>query len=87
MSESVSVTTIISSVCFTIELTHFSSGMEFMQYVKNGERKGVLDVGVTHEQYGNDTRTDLQKEKMAPATSKYWEIHVAPPASFAPDDE
>lgn len=57
-----------------------------MQYLKDGTRKGVLDVGVTHPQYGNDTRTDLQKEKMDPGMAKYWEVHVAPAATFAADD-
>lgn len=60
--------------------------LEFLTFLKNGERKGVLDIGVTHEQYGNDTRTDLQKEKMDPKTSRYWEVHVAPPASFASEE-
>lgn len=54
--------------------------MEFLQYLQNGERKGVLDVGVTHEQYKNDTRTDLQKERMSKEMGKYWEVHVAPAA-------
>jgi platelet-activating factor acetylhydrolase len=60
--------------------------MEFLQYLKDGTRDGVLDIGVTHESYGNDTRTDLQKEKMDKGVTKYWEVHVAPPASFAEDD-
>lgn len=60
--------------------------MDFLQFLKNGTQSGVLDVGVTHEQYGNDTRTDEQKEKMEPGIGKYWEVHVAPPPSFAPDN-
>ncbi|CAG8961516.1 hypothetical protein HYFRA_00013867 [Hymenoscyphus fraxineus] len=54
--------------------------MEFLQYIKEGERKGVLDIGVTHEQYGNDTRTDEQKRRMGKGITQYWEVHVAPPA-------
>lgn len=60
--------------------------MDFMGYLSNGVRRGVLDVGVTHEQYGNDTRTELQKDKMDPKITKYWEVHVAPPASFSSEE-
>jgi platelet-activating factor acetylhydrolase len=61
--------------------------MEFLQYLKDGTREGVLDIGITHESYGNDTRNDLQKGKMDEGVTKYWEVHVAPPASFAEDDQ
>lgn len=63
--------------------------MEFLHYLRDGTRDGVLDIGVTHESYGNDTRTDLQKDmmaKMGESVSKYWEVHVAPRASFADDE-
>lgn len=59
--------------------------MEFLQYLKDGGRTGVLDVGVTHEQYGNDTRTEEQKRNMEKGITKFWEVHVAPPAGFADD--
>lgn len=57
--------------------------MEFLRYLKDGSRAGVLDVGVTHEQYGNDTRSDEQKERMEKDITKFWEVHVAPPPGFA----
>ncbi|KAJ4345599.1 uncharacterized protein N0V89_011732 [Didymosphaeria variabile] len=60
--------------------------MEFLQYLKDGTREGVLDIGATHESYGNDTRTDMQKEKMDESITKYWEVHVAPPPGFVEDD-
>ncbi|KAF2771911.1 PAF-acetylhydrolase family member [Teratosphaeria nubilosa] len=60
--------------------------MDFLSYLKDGSRKGVLDVGVTHEQYGNDTRSDEQREKMEKGITKYWEVHVAPAAGFAERD-
>lgn len=60
--------------------------MEFLRYLDDGSRKGVLDVGVTHEQYGNDTRSSEQKEKMQKDITKYWEVHVAPDATFMNDD-
>lgn len=59
--------------------------MEFLKYLKDGSRAGVLDIGVTHEQYGNDTRSDEQKEKMEKDITKYWEVHVAPSPGFAED--
>lgn len=59
--------------------------MEFLGYLKNGSKHGVLGVGATHESYGNDTRSEEQKEKMAKDITKYWEVHVAPPETFKPD--
>lgn len=60
--------------------------MEFLQYLKDGTRKGVLDIGATHDSYGNDTRSEVQKEKMDKTITKYWEVHVAPEAGFVKDD-
>ncbi|EME45377.1 hypothetical protein DOTSEDRAFT_170727 [Dothistroma septosporum NZE10] len=59
--------------------------MEFLRYLKDGTRTGMLDVGVTHEQYGNDTRTEEQRDNMKEDVMKYWEVHVAPPPGFAED--
>lgn len=56
--------------------------MEFLEFLGSGKREGVLDVGVTHQEYGNDTRSDEQKKKMEKGITKYWEVHVAPPADF-----
>ncbi|KXS96264.1 hypothetical protein AC578_5489 [Pseudocercospora eumusae] len=61
--------------------------MEFLQYLKDGSRQGVLNIGVTHEEYGKDSRSDEQKEKMEKGITKYWEVHVAPPATFSEDDD
>lgn len=52
--------------------------MDFIEYLKTGSKDGVLGVGVTHETYGNDTRSADQKKNMAKDISKYWEVHVAP---------
>ncbi|TDZ41461.1 Platelet-activating factor acetylhydrolase 2 [Colletotrichum trifolii] len=52
--------------------------LEFMDYLRNGTRGGVLAEGVTHEEYGKDTMTDEQRERMPEETTKYWQIHVAP---------
>lgn len=63
--------------------------MDFIHYLRNGSKDGVLGIGVTHESYGNDTTDELQKEKikkmekMGQNVTKYWEVHVAPPATFA----
>ncbi|KAK1722427.1 hypothetical protein CaCOL14_012068 [Colletotrichum acutatum] len=53
--------------------------MEFMTYLKNGTREGVLSEGVTHEEYGKDTMTDEERARIPRETTKYWQIHVAPP--------
>lgn len=61
--------------------------MEFLDYLRNGTRHGVLGVGVTHEAYGNDTRSEAQKKKMEKDITKYWEVHVAPSETFKPDND
>lgn len=53
--------------------------MEFMTFLKNGTREGVLSEGVTHEEYGKDTMTDEERARIPRETTKYWQIHVAPP--------
>ncbi|EQB55559.1 PAF-acetylhydrolase family member [Colletotrichum gloeosporioides Cg-14] len=53
--------------------------MEFLDFLRNGTRRGVLSEGATHEEYGQDTRTEEQKERIPKEVMKYWEIHVAPP--------
>ncbi|GJC89950.1 platelet-activating factor acetylhydrolase 2, cytoplasmic [Colletotrichum liriopes] len=53
--------------------------MEFMDFLRNGSREGVLSEGVTHEEYGKDTMSDEQKRRIPKEIMKYWQIHVAPP--------
>ncbi|KAI8297333.1 hypothetical protein K4K59_003510 [Colletotrichum sp. SAR11_240] len=53
--------------------------MEFLDFLRNGTRRGVLSEGPTHEEYNEDTRTEEQKERIPKDVMKYWEIHVAPP--------
>ncbi|KAK1570099.1 PAF-acetylhydrolase family member [Colletotrichum navitas] len=52
---------------------------EFMDFLRNGSREGVLSEDVTHEEYGKDTMTEEQRRRMPKETTKYWQIHVAPP--------
>lgn len=52
--------------------------MEFLQFVINRTRTGVLAQGVTHPEYGVDERTAEQKMRSPASISKYWQIHVAP---------
>jgi platelet-activating factor acetylhydrolase len=52
--------------------------MEFIDYLKNGRREGVLAQDVTHPQYNDDQRTDEQKRNEPKNIAKYWQIHLAP---------
>lgn len=54
--------------------------MEFLTFLRSGRREGVLGVGVTHERYGDDTRSEEQRERTGKANGigKYWRVHVAP---------
>lgn len=51
---------------------------EFMQFLDDGHRKGVLAEEVTHPEYDNDIRSDARKARMSKGIEKYWQIHVAP---------
>ncbi|WYZ44507.1 hypothetical protein EsH8_VII_000943 [Colletotrichum jinshuiense] len=52
---------------------------EFLEFLRDGTRRGVLSEGVTHEEYGKNSMTEEQKKRMPEETTKYWQIHVAPP--------
>lgn len=51
---------------------------EFMQYMKTGEKKGILKEKVTHPEYDQDGRSEERKKKMPKEIEKYWQIHVTP---------
>ncbi|RDW57219.1 PAF-acetylhydrolase family member [Coleophoma crateriformis] len=52
--------------------------MEFLEFISNSTRKGVLAQPVTHPKYGVDERTEEQRKSQPTDISKYWQIHVAP---------
>lgn len=56
---------------------------EFMEYLEDGHRRGILGEDVTHPTYNEDIRDDKRKEEMAVNISKYWQIHVSP-TTFCP---
>lgn len=60
--------------------------MEFIEFLKTGKRSGVLDIGPTHESYGNDTRSPEQKNSIPHSIMRYWQVHVAPEVRF-PEEE
>lgn len=51
---------------------------EFMQYLDDGHRRGILGEDVTHPTYNKQERGDVPK-----SISKFWQIHVAP-TTFCP---
>ncbi|KAK5131500.1 hypothetical protein LTR08_000894 [Meristemomyces frigidus] len=61
-----------------VKVTH-----EFMQFLDNGHRKGILKEDVTHPEYDHDIRNDKRRQAMERDTGKYWQIHVAP-STFCP---
>ena len=56
---------------------------EFMQYLEDGHRRGILGEDVTHPAYNEDARDDDRKAKMSKNIAKYWQIHVSP-ETFCP---
>ena len=59
-------------------LQYVKVGEEFMQYLEDGRRIGVLAEEATHPQYDQDTRSEERKNRMSRQISKYWQIHVSP---------
>jgi len=52
--------------------------VDFMEYLADGHRRGILAEEVTHPEYDNDIRDENRKKNMAKDIDKYWQIHVAP---------
>lgn len=59
-------------------LQYVKVGEEFMQYLEDGRRIGVLAEDITHPSYDRDTRSEERRNSMSRVISKYWQIHVSP---------
>lgn len=55
------------------------ASMEFFAYLRDRERRGVLNESVTHPWYDRDERSEARKKSMAGGIGRDWQIHVAPP--------
>lgn len=64
-------------------MMYVKASHEFMQFLQDGHRRGVLAEEVTHPEYDNDIRDDDRKKDMNPEIEKHWQIHVAP-STFCP---
>ncbi|KAH9819317.1 Platelet-activating factor acetylhydrolase, isoform II [Teratosphaeria destructans] len=53
---------------------------EFMRFLEDGHRHGILGEEVTHPEYDKDIRDKARKQAMIEKgdVEKYWQIHVAP---------
>ncbi|KAL2814250.1 platelet-activating factor acetylhydrolase, isoform II-domain-containing protein [Aspergillus granulosus] len=51
---------------------------EFLDFVVSGERKGLLDKGVTHEEYREEVLVPWKKVNNPRDWRRDWQIHVAP---------
>jgi platelet-activating factor acetylhydrolase len=52
--------------------------MEFLEFLTNDTRTGVLAQNITHTTYGVDERTKEEQRETPADIVKYWQIHVAP---------
>ena len=52
--------------------------LEFLEFVREGSRKGILKEDVTHTEYDVDVRDERRKEEMDREVALYWQIHVTP---------
>ncbi|RTE74299.1 hypothetical protein BHE90_011246 [Fusarium euwallaceae] len=51
--------------------------IDFLDFLKTGEQKGILKEDVTHEQYGKWV-SDERKKSFPKDLAEYWEVHVCP---------
>ncbi|OLN81905.1 Platelet-activating factor acetylhydrolase 2, cytoplasmic [Colletotrichum chlorophyti] len=58
--------------------TYIHPTAKFLSFVSTGKRSSVLALGVTHEEYGKDIRTDSEKKGFSQDLVRYWQVHVAP---------
>lgn len=52
---------------------------QFLQYLEDGKRRGILAHGITHKEYDKDDRDDATKHAAPDELTRYFQIHVAPP--------
>ena len=64
-------------------LQYVKIAREFMKFLDDGHRRGVLAEDITHPSYDEDMRSDKRKSEMSGDIAKYWQIHVSPP-TFCP---
>ncbi|EMC95331.1 hypothetical protein BAUCODRAFT_536591 [Baudoinia panamericana UAMH 10762] len=59
-------------------LQYVKATQDFMRFLADGQRQGVLKEEVTHPEYDHDIRDDARRAAMNKEIEKYWQIHVAP---------
>jgi platelet-activating factor acetylhydrolase len=59
-------------------LEYVKVGEEFMRYLEDGHRTGVLAEDVTHVNYHEEVKHGRKQKKTSKEIQKYWMIHVAP---------
>lgn len=55
--------------------------MEFIDYLRTGEREGLLAVDPTHPSYGRE-HPHVGRGEVSEQVLRYWQIHVAPPVEY-----
>lgn len=59
-------------------LQYIKVSEEFMRYLEDGHRTGILAEDVTHPTYDEDTTSEERKNQTSREILKYWQIHVSP---------
>lgn len=59
-------------------LQYVKIGEEFMSYLEDGHRTGILAEDVTHSNYDEEVPKNKEKRPPIKSISNYWQIHVAP---------
>ena len=59
-------------------LQYVKISQEFIRYLEDGHRTGVLAEEVTHTKYDEPVKTDKTKRRISSKISRYWQIHISP---------
>lgn len=60
---------------------YVQTSLEFLEYLRTGKIRGILQEPVSHPEYDEDIRDQKRRREQHPDVEKYWQIHVLPTKS------
>ena len=57
---------------------YVQTSLEFLEYVRTGNKTGILQETVSHPEYFQDIRDEKRRQGQHPDVERYWQIHASP---------
>lgn len=54
------------------------TSLEFLKFLQDGYKRGILQESVSHPEYDQDTRDEKRRQEQDADVERYWQIHVSP---------